>query len=190
MDAVERFEHNGQNVAIHYDDSPESPRDWDNLGTMMCSHRRYTLGDEQGDAEDFAELEDVALSLPLYLYDHGGISMSVGDFGDPWDSGCVGVIYVTKETLRKEYSVKRITKATLDKARKVLVGEVETYDDFLRGSVYGYIVTSPDGESEDSCWGFYGLEYCIEEAKSAAESMAATQAEQLDTMWTEALKVG
>ena len=30
-----------------YDDFAESPRDWDNLGTMVCWHNRYTLGDEQ-----------------------------------------------------------------------------------------------------------------------------------------------
>lgn len=29
------------------DPDPMSPRDWDNLGTMVCWHRRYDLGDEQ-----------------------------------------------------------------------------------------------------------------------------------------------
>lgn len=32
---------------IEYDDHAESPREWDNLGTMVCWHRHYTLGDEQ-----------------------------------------------------------------------------------------------------------------------------------------------
>ena len=32
--------------------------------------------------------------LPLYLYDHSGLTMSTNDFGDRWDSGCVGFIYM------------------------------------------------------------------------------------------------
>jgi hypothetical protein len=31
---------------ITRDDYPDSPREWDNLGTMVCFHRRYGLGDE------------------------------------------------------------------------------------------------------------------------------------------------
>lgn len=34
-------------LKIEHDDSPESPREWDNLGTMVCWHNRYNLGDEQ-----------------------------------------------------------------------------------------------------------------------------------------------
>jgi len=37
------------------DMNPESPREWDNVGTMVCSHRRYNLGDEhQLSSDDFA----------------------------------------------------------------------------------------------------------------------------------------
>lgn len=35
-------------VKLILDRDAESPRDWDNLGTMVCAHRRYTLGDEDG----------------------------------------------------------------------------------------------------------------------------------------------
>ena len=34
-------------VRIKRDDYPQNPREWDNLGTMVCGHRRYCLGDEQ-----------------------------------------------------------------------------------------------------------------------------------------------
>ena len=34
-------------VAIISDMTPESPRNWDNVGTMVCWHDRYSLGDEQ-----------------------------------------------------------------------------------------------------------------------------------------------
>ena len=34
-------------IRIMPDYDPSSPREWDNLGIMICSHRRYNLGDEQ-----------------------------------------------------------------------------------------------------------------------------------------------
>lgn len=46
--------------------------------------------------------EDKVAILPLYLYDHSGLTMSTSDFGDRWDSGCVGFIYMDKATAMKE----------------------------------------------------------------------------------------
>jgi hypothetical protein len=108
--------------------------------------------------------EDVAVILPLYLYDHSGITMNTTGFSCGWDSGQVGFIYVSRETLRKEYSVKRISNKIVEKATKLLIGEVETYDQFLKGDVYGFKVfkveTCDKGceheEEIGSCWGFYG----------------------------------
>ncbi|HHV35064.1 MAG TPA: hypothetical protein GXX59_05740, partial [Syntrophomonadaceae bacterium] len=34
-------------VSIKRDNYPQSPREWDNLGIMVCAHRRHCLGDEQ-----------------------------------------------------------------------------------------------------------------------------------------------
>lgn len=34
-------------IRIEHDQDAESPRNWDNLGTMVCWHGRYDLGDEQ-----------------------------------------------------------------------------------------------------------------------------------------------
>lgn len=36
----------GHNIKIEADESPENPRDWDNLGSMYCLHRNYNLGDK------------------------------------------------------------------------------------------------------------------------------------------------
>ena len=32
-------------LVIEQDQFPEDPRSWDNLGTMLCCHREYQLGD-------------------------------------------------------------------------------------------------------------------------------------------------
>jgi hypothetical protein len=162
----------------------ESPREWDNLGTMLCFHSRYNLGDEKAkeklleeirnsknysesweddDLDDPVTLWKVALKaniigfyMPLYLYDHGSITMATTPFSCNFDSGQVGFIYVTKEEIRNEYSVKRITKKVLEKVQRVCEGEVETFDQFIRNDVYGFQVIDADGEVGDSCYGFYG----------------------------------
>jgi len=171
-------------IEIYPDSSPDSPREWDNLGTMVCFHKRYNLGDKHdydknnydswGEMkEDIIKQENVDTILPLYLYDHGGITMSTSPFHCPWDSGQVGWIFVSKEKvteekldLRNGYTVKDI-----------LEGEVKTYDQYIMGDVYGYKVfevsTCDHGhehkEELDSCWGYYGDDECMDEAKSVVE---------------------
>lgn len=147
-----------------WQDESSNPRDWDNLGTIVCWHRKYHLGDRHNfkTPDDFREwVRSVGRSnvvvLPLYLYDHGGITMWITPFSDPWDSGQVGWIYVTKDRLRREYGVRRVTKKIIRKAEDILRGEVDEYDQYLRGEVYGYTVYDTDGWTRiDSCGGFFG----------------------------------
>ncbi len=115
-------------IKIIHDPDPESPRDYDNLGNLACWHRRYNLGDshDHDDPRDllielcdldsdtalsmnglFTRAEKRAVILPLYLYDHSGITMNTTGFHCPWDSGQVGYIYATLADIRKEYSVTR-----------------------------------------------------------------------------------
>lgn len=91
--------------------------------------------------------------LPLYLYDHSGITMRTSPFSCPWDSGQVGWIYADADTIKAEYGA--LTPETMKKALTVMQGEVETYDYYLTGQAYGFQLF--DGETEtDSCWGFLG----------------------------------
>jgi len=171
-------------IEIHQDEFPESPREWDNLGKMVCFHGRYDLGDkhdyDHNDYNGWEEMknaiikeEDVCVILPLYLYDHSGITMSTSPFSCQWDSGQVGWIFVSKKDVRKEYGVKRIDQKLIDKVTEVLVGEVKTYNMYLMGDVYGYkiyeVSTCSEGhehkEELDSCWGYYGNEDCMDEAE-------------------------
>ena len=118
------------------------------------------------------KLEKIALVKDLYLYDHSGITMNTTGFSCSWDSGKVGFIYVTKDKVRQEFGVKRITKKVREKAYKILDGEVEVYDQYLTGDVWGFVVEDPDGYvKEDSCWGFYGFDGCLEEARHMAKWM-------------------
>lgn len=140
-------------------DAVDPRRDFDNLGVMYCEHRRYRLGDKGAadPRDDDGHIRaDIAAWLPLYLYDHGGITMRTGPFNCPWDSGQVGIIYLTREQVKREYSWTRITSKRRATLESYLRAEVETYDQYLTGQVYGFVVENWDGDDIDSCWGFYG----------------------------------
>jgi hypothetical protein len=198
---IETIDYKGFEIRIFYDTFlDESPREWSNIGKMVCWSSRHTLGDEQPKNNPFDYMEEVivdngfwdtdhnevtdeqvvkmfnkiAISLPLYLYDHSGITMNTTGFSCNWDSGQVGFIYVLKKDVLKEWSKKKMSKQLYAKAVKVLKQEVETYNQYLTGDVYGYQIIEPDCDENnlDSCWGFYGLDYCIQEAKSVADYWA------------------
>lgn len=172
MNLVETFKVGDNTVEIFYDEDPPDPRDNDNLGKMVCLHSRYRLGDQHtmtlDEAMAFEKRKDI-ICLPLYLYDHSGLRMRTTDFGDRWDSGKVGFIFITLEDARKEMMVKRITRKVHEKIIKSLISEVEEYDMFLSNDVYGFTVTNAAGEKLDSMWGIYGLDYAREEATNAAK---------------------
>lgn len=187
-------------LVIEQDQFPDDPRSWDNIGTMLCCHRDYQLGDlnsnketeeqlseicrkygksdEEIDEMTFAEEvqfildQDDVCGLPLWLYDHSGISISTGAV-DSWDSSFVGLIFVEKDF----YIAQMCLKDEADwkaKAKKTLEGEIETYSDFLEGNVYQWMLYEPvvvirqsmndkelsreideEGEMVDSMGGFY-----------------------------------
>ena len=125
----------------------DNPRSWDNLGKMVCFHGRYDLGDDHNynhnDYNGWEEMKnaiikenDVCVILPLYLYDHSGITMNTTGFSCPWDSGQVGWTFVSKKKVREEYGVKRISQELIEKVTEVLVGEVKTFDMYLTGELY------------------------------------------------------
>jgi hypothetical protein len=176
---------NGNYITRTYrDDSPECPRSWDNLGTMVCFHNRYDLGDKHDYNSDYyngwdemekdiIKRENVGVILPLYLYDHSGITMNTTGFSCNWDSGRVGFIFISKQKMLQEYGGKIVTQKLKDRVEGYLKSEVETYDQFLTGDVYGYKVFKVDTceheEELDSCWGFYGEEDCMKEGVSVME---------------------
>ena len=146
-------------VKVLQDDDPQNPREeWDNLGKMICFHHRYKLGDKHNfsDSEELMEFlkkrKDI-LWLPLFLYDHSGITMNTRGFSCPWDSGQVGIIYMEKSVYCEAFGKKRVNKKHV---YDILRSEVSVYDDFLTGNVYGFVVEEYGEEVIDSCWGYFG----------------------------------
>lgn len=173
-DAVETHMYRDYRIRILQDDSPESPREWDNLAIMVCFHRRYVLGDpghgyDAGTYTSWTEMEaDIVkrerpvVIKPLYLYDHSGITISTSPFSCPWDSGQIGFAWVPRHRVLKEWKCKRVTAKLRTMVEACLEAEVRIYDAYLRGAVFGYVIDGPTEDPDvweenlDSCWGFYG----------------------------------
>lgn len=138
--------------------------------------------------KDWVRHQGARVCLPLFVYEHSGITMSAGrnmltgeddlnrhgryaqDPGD-WDTSSVGIYFDTTETREEcgweERSVKEI--------EEDLKGEINAYDAYLRGDVRLYVVENEDGEVLESCGGFListdeDERYMLVEAKAAAES--------------------
>jgi len=174
----------GTVICIEQDDNAFSPREDDNLGTMVCFHSRYRLGDEADGLrghgyfpKDFNSLDELeakiledhpdCVILPLYLFDHSGITISTSCEmfracdGAGWDWGQVGFIFISREKIDEEY--KEHGGRTDEEICKYLAAEVATYDQYLQGDIWGYTQHKEcptcgkiEDEQTDSCWGFYG----------------------------------
>tara|TARA_Y100000034_G_scaffold131848_1_gene193493 strand:- start:549 stop:1418 length:870 start_codon:yes stop_codon:yes gene_type:complete len=61
-------------------------------------------------------------------------------------------------------------------AEKIRDGLIETYQQWANGDVWGYIIQNSDGEDveDGSCWGYYGSDDCIEQAKVAADCIVGS----------------
>ena len=175
-------------IRIVPDPDPMNPRvECDTLGTMICWHPRYNLGDKHSyrdnqelfialaGYEDEApfDLEAIekrslrnAIILPLYLYDHSGLTMSTTGFSCPWDSGQVGYVFVTLEDARREFSAKCLSSKMRARALDILRAEVDVYDAYLCGEFCGFEIIGDDDDVIDSCWGFSTMDDCLTEARS------------------------
>ena len=154
-------------------------------GGEQAEEKYDRLAEQISDARAFDEalLNEIGQShvvLPLYLYDHSGLTMNTTGFSCPWDSGQVGWIYVSNEAVLKEFGGETMTADTRQKAEDLLRGEVEVYDAYLRGECYGFELYK-NGELSDSCWGFMGnledvckdiAEYLPDECKGMTEHLA------------------
>jgi hypothetical protein len=94
-------------------------------------------------------LKEEYLLLPMYMYDHSGLTVSTTKFSCHWDSGQIGFIGFLKSFLEKE-------RMSDEEAERIMLSEVEVYDLYLRGERYGYEILKED-DVIDSCWGYYGL---------------------------------
>ena len=142
--AFEEFE-DGFGYKIKYDEGYEyDTRSFQIFATE--GSKRYIPVDvvlDPSDPDDVErKLNDAAYKLPLYLHAHSGVSISLDEFNDPWDSGQCGYAVLTKDDVKTFGFLEQNYDA-------ILRLEVENYDAYLRGSVVYWVVTKK--ETCDKC---------------------------------------
>jgi hypothetical protein len=171
-------------LRTYYDECPTNPREDYNITSMVCFHKRYDLGDDHDFKSDdynswdemeknITRMENPIVIKPLYLYDHGGITISTRPFGDRWDSGQIGFVFIRKDDVRNEFSIKRCGQNMVERCDVLLEGEVDVYDKYLQGQVYGYEIgkINEDGHEEglERCGDYFDEEQCTHDCMVSLE---------------------
>lgn len=150
---------------------------------ILYTSTRYTLGTcRVGCVEDIEEYskeieEEGGLVLPAYAHIHGGVSMSTGSFGDPWDSGQSGVIVLSKEDWDEHFPGYE-----KERLHEVMSATVRRYGKWVDGEVYKWtIVDLPTGDIVDSYGGFFYEEHAMEDAESTAAHLIKKDKETKET---------
>lgn len=167
------------------------------------------IGEFAVSVPDYLKRNGATVVLPLFLYDHSGITISAGanlltgddDFrrsgrfrGDSagWDTSSVGIIYDTPKTREQ------LADPSPESVEAVLRDEVELYAAYLEGSVYGYEIVELDEDGEvptdddadvlDSCWGYLEVNVHSKDAyvREAAREAAKYERTVIDRETTEA----
>ena len=187
-------------ISIEQDNDSENPRAiFDSFGTLYTWNPRYAIGcagdiynenphefieflafhvlhmkANANSVEIIDEIRENICMVPVYIYDHSGITIQTTPFSCPWDSGQIGWIYVTKDKCIQE-------NVEFKHAEELLKSEIEQLNQYLTGDVWGYTIYSREVEDgnedlvfiegtvknaiqQESYWGYYGYDYCKQEA--------------------------
>jgi hypothetical protein len=135
---------------VHY----ESPRDY-HVSYLAWSHKRYdfsgrhSINIEQAypDCTDWFEIKealrndyDIAEIVPVYLFDHSGLTIRHTPFNDidphGWDWGQLGFMFITRED------------AEFMEPKELLLAELNEFASFVSGDVWE-ITLEWNGAEED-----------------------------------------
>jgi len=175
LKAKEAFE-NGTllKLEIEIDEDPINPRDFDNVGVIICKHKKYFLGDQAPfsikdcgswvEAREKIESQHAGeelLILPVYMMDHSGLCLSTKPFSCPWDSGQIGFIYAKK-------GEEGLTDQEL---QNLLEHEIKSYSKYIAGDVYQWsVINTISGKCLDSCAGFLDYNEAQKDGEAALKS--------------------
>ncbi len=159
----EKIEYRGKLISISQDTDAQSPQEYGDSGLFLVANHRQFYVPEPGEKRIPSDPDELVSRyakthwvFPLEAYIHSGVSLALsreGNFPDrQWDVSQLGFVFASKK-------IWRLSK----KARSAALSLIKTWNQYLSGDVWGYEV------GEDSCWGLYGYDYCVKEAKSIAD---------------------
>lgn len=210
----------GYKIKIRQDEDSESPNDWEDENLFLVyDHRQFSVkrkgfnveniyhwmyakeviefgddvdGNYQEEVDGYSELNNYFI-FKVEAYIHSGVSLSLftGTKQCRWDSSVSGYILASKEEFDN-----------LEAAKNAAEGLIATWNQYLCGDVWGFIIEKPnttysiskekfdrlkfendlatleeefdiddEWEEIDSCWGFYGKDAAIDDAKAVINNL-------------------
>ena len=164
-------------LRIEQDSDATSPSDWEDSNLFIVANHRKCFIPETGQrritgtaAELVRKYVKTHWVFPLEAYIHSGVVLALsgeGNFPDRhWDVSQLGHVFAAKSEWRLSKS-----------AYKAALSKVNEWNQYLSGDVWGCTVEDEDGNTVDSCWGFYGREY----AESEGKNMLAAAKKNVDS---------
>jgi len=173
---MEKQNYKGFTIDIQIDKTPQSPREWSNLGYFITVDRNYQSPDNKlhyidivkdtgnratsqtehiklikQDIEATGD-EKVLAVYPITKYEHSGVVYSLGT-AHGFDNSNNGFYIITDKSQKETGTLKKDWE-------KVIKDELETYNAYANGEVYGFTATDPEtGEEIGSCWGYYDSDH-------------------------------
>ena len=165
------------------------------LGTLAYKHSRYDftgadviadpidwLADKLGlpEVDDYsndvlqkieASFFDTAngfVAIPVFMYEHSGVTISSGSFNCRFDSGKLGYFYTSFDRIKELFVIDVVDDEAIERARKNLEVELKVFASYVEGKVFRFEVVKINKckccdaiteEQEDSCGGFYGDDF-------------------------------
>lgn len=176
----EEIDYKGMSIKIYYDEDAESPMSWGNADFFLCADYRHLFVDKTPISAD--ECRDVLNEgkaflngyyiFPVSICDHSGIALSLAT-SRGWDYTNGSAFICVKR--QKGWSWAK------SQAEKRAENLLDTWNEYLSGEVYGFVVEDEYEDHVDSCWGYYGnegIEQAIAEAKDAIDCELERRAEE------------
>jgi len=128
-------------LKIVRDDRLPEPR----LGTFASWHPG--LGHVRPGPSPEEWVKDYEYHLPVYVFDHGTLTISIIPFTFDWESGFAGYMATDERRAANWYGDVPYDR---EEVLRTLAEEVAEYDYYLRGSAWGYVY------KDEVMWGFTG----------------------------------
>ena len=172
----EKLNYKGFTIEIVPDDFTDSPDDWGNTDVFLVyDHRDFCIKRNGFNPEDIYEAMknkeekyDNYWYFPVFAYIHSGISLSLKRWFPGLPQGHNEFDVSFKGFILADSNIYK----TSEEAFNVCQSEINVWNDYLSGNVWGFRTMDSEENEIDSCYGFYGdpeKSGLIEQAKDSID---------------------